>query len=182
MTRHDDKTLLIGEPWTVSRTAVVAQPQSHLWEVISTPGYLERCHPFCARNTVATWPGADARDLIVYRSGLELHRHITEWREGHGYALDIGPKGRSNYQVRWQLGTVDEARSAITISLTPYLPSSQTEEDFHAAYMRKMRRANTTYLESVVAGIRHVAETGEPVRPDQFGAHPVYSAPEALAS
>ena len=37
-----------------------------LWEVISTPGILEFCHPFCKENKVTRWAEVGAQDTIQY--------------------------------------------------------------------------------------------------------------------
>ena len=42
-------------PVTVSRK-IEASPQN-IWSVISSPGNVESCHPFCEKNPVHKWPG-----------------------------------------------------------------------------------------------------------------------------
>ena len=39
-------------PMTVTVTRGVRAGADRMWQVISTPGYLELCHPFCERNPV----------------------------------------------------------------------------------------------------------------------------------
>ena len=78
-----------------------------------------------------------------------------------------------------------------TLANCRILPSSQSTCDFGievTSYVRsdadpvKLEAYNTNviqtisaYLDSVVRGVAHFAETGSPVNKNQFGAHQVYS-------
>ena len=37
-----------------------------LWEIISTPGILEKTHPFCQTNDIIRWDCESSIDTIVY--------------------------------------------------------------------------------------------------------------------
>jgi phosphohistidine swiveling domain-containing protein len=50
-----------GYKWPVAVVRPIAAPGDKVWEVISMPGNLEHCHPFCAENPVQVWPG----DILV---------------------------------------------------------------------------------------------------------------------
>ncbi len=64
-----------------------------VWAVISAPGYLEECHPFCAAHPVETWPGTGSRDRVVYHNGRVIERRFTTWLEGIGYDLEVSDGG-----------------------------------------------------------------------------------------
>ena len=83
--------------WPVAAERRLEAPASRVWEVISAPGNLETCHPFCARNPVHRWPGADSHDEIHYLSGRVFERRFRSWIEGVGYDLEVGrPGGRTS--------------------------------------------------------------------------------------
>ncbi len=56
-------------------------PAETVWRVISTPGNLELCHPFCASNPVHTWPGENGARLRAScraENGKKFKRLATE--------------------------------------------------------------------------------------------------------
>ena len=67
MTRWDDT--IPSFKWPVAVARPIATSSEKVWQTISTPGYLELCHPFCAKNPVEVWPGEQARDEGHYLSG-----------------------------------------------------------------------------------------------------------------
>jgi hypothetical protein len=75
-----------------------------MWQVISAPGYLEPCHPFCKRNPVQRWAANGAADTIHYWSGRVVHRRFTAWLEGAGYDLVVDDNaGVEQARVRWRI-------------------------------------------------------------------------------
>ena len=163
----------LGSATTVRRE--IDAPAAQVWELISTPGHLTMCHPFCESNDVEQWPGVGARDRIQYFSGLELHREFTHWDEGSGYQLEIGTSGSRTARVLWVLTGLDGDRCALSISVIPYLKSEMSETRKRAYEQLAFGRSIERYLQSVVQGIDHCVTTGEKVQPNQFGKHPVYS-------
>jgi hypothetical protein len=62
--------------WPITVAGPIGAPAQKVWEVISAPGNLEACHPFCAKNPVAAWPGEDSRDSVHYLSGWVFERRF----------------------------------------------------------------------------------------------------------
>ena len=147
----------------------IAAPSAHLWSVISSPGYLERCHPFCAANPVARWPGTGSHDIIYYYSGRVVHRRLLTWDDGIGYDLRVTtPDGIPQAQVRWQIDELGEGQSRLMVTLQPLFSDHLPVAIRSLAYVmagRPMRK----YLAAVVAGVAYHAETGEQVARNQFG-------------
>ena len=56
-----------------------------VWDLISTPSYLELVHPFCESNTTESWSGVGSKDTLVYLNDLTFIREITAWDEMKGY-------------------------------------------------------------------------------------------------
>ena len=104
---------------TVSKTIKV--PKNVLWELISTPGNLNNCHPFCSSNEVIQWDKEDHIDRLVYLNGRTYTRKFASWQEGLGYTLYIGEEGGYQSFVEWSLQEMDKQTSRLSITVHPYL-------------------------------------------------------------
>lgn len=149
--------------------------REELWGLISRPGHLELCHPFCAQNPVVRWPGANAVDEVHYLNGWMFERRFERWFDGTGYDLRIGrPGGRVSF-VEWRILDSSGGLAALRISVHPYLlrdlPAPLRWVP-HVLYVRPMLRK---YLDSVTRGVDWYLSRGEPVSNDQFGRHAWFS-------
>lgn len=166
----------LGPPITV--THVIRASAAVVWGAIAAPGYLERCHPFCAANPVVNWPGPSSMDEIHYLSGWVYERRFVSWFDGTGYDLEIGARGEPHSWVSWRVTPVEGGRSSLTISIRPHvlggLPGVVRWLPY-AVYVRPMLRR---YLSSVVRGVEWFVTRNEAVRHNQFGRHPWFSARE----
>jgi len=167
-----------GRPVTVEQ--VIAAPAHAVWNVISLPGSLEMCHPFCARNPVQLWPGADSRDEIHYLSGLIYERRFRRWLEGTGYDLEILRRGETLASVSWRISNIDEQNCKLRITIYPRMLKNYPALIrwlVHSFRLRPMLRA---YLTSVLKGFEWYITRGESVPRNQFGEHPWFSASEPI--
>ena len=164
-----------GFRWPVASTRRIAAPAEEVWAVISMAGNLAPCHPFCAENPVASWPGADSRDEIQYLSGWVYERRFRRWIDGVGYDLEIGGRGEKRSSVTWRIEPVDPASSTLTITIYPHVlqgvPAALRWLPY-AAYVRPMLRR---YLASVLGGFEWYVTHGEAVAHNQFGRHSWFS-------
>ena len=162
--------------WPVSVEKAIAAPSQSVWRVISRPGNLELCHPFCRKNPVHVWPGPQSRDEIHYLSGLVYERRFNDWVDGVGYDLDIVGKGGSKARVSWRITPLDDRQCALRITVYPL-----TLQNFptivrwipHLYWLRPQLR---NYLESVVHGVEWNVIRNEQVPRNAFGTHPWFSA------
>jgi hypothetical protein len=148
--------------WPVAAAQPVAAPAEK-----SRPGNLELCHPFCEKNPVKVWPGPESRDEVHYLSGWIYERHFRQWVEGVGYDLEIGRPGAAKSTVSWRISAIDPQNCTVVIRWLPHVLG--------------LRPRLKSYLESVVRGFEWYVTRGDPVRPDQFGKHPWFSAPKSKA-
>ncbi len=155
---------------------VIEAASGSIWQVISQPGHLEQVHPFCRENVVLQWPGVGARDTITYYSGIHYQRDFVTWLEGAGYDIEIGPPPHKTARVAWRIKALNEGRSELSIEVTPYLKSALSEPRKRSHEQRFFGDTIAQYLDSVVRGVDHVVTTGQAVRKNQFGSHPIYSA------
>lgn len=149
--------------------------RDRVWQAISQPGHLRQCHPFCKQNEVQRWPGAGAVDTITYHSGLHFQRDFIDWIEGAGYDIEIGRPPDKTALVTWRLDPLDSARSALAIEVTPYLRIDMPTAEKLAYQQRAFGKTVEAYLDSVLRGVEHFVTTGDAVRKNQFGSHPIYS-------
>ena len=180
----------IGPMEPIIATVAVAAPPADVWAAISESGNLTNIHPFCERNEVERWDGARSRDHVYYYSGVHYQREFLDWFDGVGYDLALGPPEARTALVRWRIadpvgpehvGSTNSAAAAesprcdfsikVVALLRDDVPTAARD-----CYAEKMiRRALPPYLDSVVRGTAHYAETGTPVSRNQFGTHPIYS-------
>ncbi|RME48767.1 MAG: SRPBCC family protein, partial [Caldilineae bacterium] len=107
--------------WPVSVSRSIEAPPQQIWSVITTPGNLETCHPFCKKNPVYKWPGIGSRDAIHYHSGWILHREFVNWIDGVGYDLTIGREGGRKSYVTWRITEERGNAGRLTITIYPYI-------------------------------------------------------------
>lgn len=164
--------------WPIYSSILIDAPISSVWDAISKPGNLNKCHPFCKENTVVTWSEEKSVDLIQYYNGRELERIFFLWDEGKGYKLMIGRRGGRQTEVHWEIESVEcEGKEKSLLKITLYLPHLQNIPVLlrwlpHFFYTQpKMKR----YLNSVVRGFEYFITTGESVDRNQFGSHPWFS-------
>jgi len=166
--------------WPITATRLIAAPADKVWRVISAPGNLEPCHPFCARNPVHEWPGRESRDEVHYLGGWVFERRFCRWLEGVGYDLEIGrPGGRTSF-VSWRVTPVGAQDCQLRIAVYPFaLQNVPVAVRWlpHFLYLRPMLRR---YLSSVVRGFEWFVTRDEAVPRDKFGRHPWFSRPKGL--
>ena len=149
--------------------------RSEVWNVISSPGNLERFHPFCESNKVSVWPGVGAKDEIRYLSGMILHRRFLVWEDLIGYSLMIGEKGGPESYVEWSLDDSRNESTSVSISVHPYYLRNWPLVVSSIPYITYIRPKLNQYLRSVLAGLAYYSGTGNQVSKNQFGKHSWFS-------
>jgi hypothetical protein len=166
-----------GFKWPVAAVQAIAAPAEKVWDVISTPGNLEFCHPFCKRNPVQVWPGPDSRDEVHYLSGWVYERRFLRWLDGSGYDLEIGRQNGASSFVSWRITPTDERNCTLRITVFPHALQNIPVTVRWLPHILRLRPMLKAYLVSVGGGFEWYVTRGEPVPRDQFGKHPWFSAP-----
>ena len=146
-----------------------------LWKLISVPGNLNDCHPFCESNEVIQWDEDGHIDRLVYLNGRTYIRQFLTWDEGKGYTLRIGEENGLQSFVQWEIDAISENKSQLTITVHPYLLAGYPKIVSYLPYQFWIRPRMRRYLRSVVFGFEYVARTGESVPRNHFGRHPWFS-------
>ena len=164
--------------WPVKASQTIEAPMDRVWEIISTPGNLELCHPFCLRNPVHVWPGAESRDEVHYLSGWVFERKFFNWINGVGYDLEIGRRGGRKSTVSWRLAELERGATNLQITVYPgYLLGVPAIFRWIPHFASLAPRLNS-YLSSVVKGFEWYLTRGEAVPRNQFVRHPWFSEPK----
>ena len=155
----------------------ISAPAEAVWKVLSCPGHLEACHPFCEKNPVVKWPGVGSRDTVCFYNGRVLHREFSRWEDGSGYTVDIVDSG-------------GEVKSEVSFRVREHAPGSASElsvvvtmrgfDEWPAIVRRliwelKVKPSLRRYFSCVLKGFEHHLVTGEPVAKNQFGIHRDFS-------
>ena len=164
--------------WPITVERVIEASPWAVWAVASSPGVLEKCHPFCARNPVQVWPGADSRDEIHYLNGLIYERRFYEWLDGSGYSLEIVQNDRVLAKVTWRLDQIGERSCKLRITIFPRMPRRYPLVVSWLIHSFRLRPMLGRYLDAVVKGVEWYVTSGDPVARNQFGRHPWFSTPE----
>ena len=159
----------------VSNSADFEVSAERLWEAISEPGNLNDSHPFCDSNEVISWEDGDRSDRLVYLSGLNYVRRFKTWEEGVGYTLVIGEEGGPQSYVEWEIDSLGQDRSRLTITVYPYILARLPR--LHGARPPcDMGEAQTGGLPELGRLRISLPPTkGERVPRDHFGRHPWFS-------
>ena len=88
-----------GNPITQIRFFEISA--ENLWKLISSPGNLNDCHPYCLNNEVLQWDEEGHKDCLIYLNGRTYIRNFQSWNEGSGYTLNIGEEGGKQSFVIW---------------------------------------------------------------------------------
>jgi hypothetical protein len=165
-----------GFRWPVIVARSIAAPAEELWPAIATPGNLELCHPFCARNPVDAWPGESSRDEVHYLNGWVFERRFCRWIPGIGYDLEIGRRGGGTSFVSWRILPGSREESTLRIAVYPHVLQRLPVPIRWFPHTLRLRPMLTSYLSSVIRGFEWYVMRGEAVPRDQFGPHPWFSA------
>ena len=146
----------------------------NLWEVVSSPNYLNNVHPFCKENSIIKWNNDHHEDKILYLNDKTYIRKFVSWRALKGYDLWIGDNNKDQSYVEWRLEKVD-SRSKLTITVYPFLLSTWPRIFSFLPYFLYINIKLKSYLFSVLSGIDWYIKENTPVPKNQFGKHSWFS-------
>ena len=118
-----EKPSIKSSTTTIDRSICIDIELAKLWEIISTPGILEKTHPFCRTNDIIRWDCDSSIDTIVYYNGRTMQRNFIDWNEGRGYQLLIGQNDLAYALVTWSIKQ-SQNHSILSIHLVLYLDNS----------------------------------------------------------
>jgi len=159
----------------VSKSIIIKEPPKKVWEVISKPGILELCHPFCKLNPVENWDGNKSIDFVIYNNGLRYERIFTDWIDGIGYDLLIGRRNGKKSKVIWRINKTSSSSSELKIKIFPYEINQYPKFVMPVINLFFIGPQLRKYLSSVIKGFNYYITEGKPVQKNQFGTHTWFS-------
>ena len=145
-----------------------------LWEIVSSPNYLNNVHPYCRENSISQWSDEHHEDKIIYLNERTYIRRFVSWRNLEGYDLWIGDSNKNQSFVEWRLEKVGTG-SKLTITVYPFLLSSWPKVFSFLPYFFYINIKLKSYLFSVLSGIEWYVQKKTPVPKNQFGRHSWFS-------
>lgn len=167
--------------WGVKATIAVDASQEQVWNCISTPGYLEKAHPFCQANPVAKWPGVASKDTILYYGKFQMVRDFFAWNEPTGYSLNIDLLHDDRpplAKVYWEISESGESQAELSVCVELHLVKATKGLEWTFYRTRGQFTSMENYLGHLIRGIKYHTETGKPVQKNQFGHHKWFSPKE----
>ena len=158
---------------SIKRTKKMEFSKDEVWDLITTPNYLNKTHPFCKVNTAVTWPGIGAKDILEYLSGLTFEREFTDWNE-NGYDLIIGTKKGKKSKVKWRLSG-DDISSELSIQVNTYPLKKFPGPLYIIPFVFQINPLLSRYLDSVLGGIEYFLKNKKAVPRNHFGTHKWFS-------
>ncbi|MEK9865862.1 MAG: SRPBCC family protein [Euryarchaeota archaeon] len=146
-----------------------------VWALVSSPGNLLECHPFCRSNEAIEWGDGSFSDVLTYLNGRRYVRRFRQWRPREGYDLVIGEEGGKQSFVRWELNEAGNRSTELRITVYPYLLSGLPRIISAIPFSIYARPKLTTYLRSVLRGFEYFLDNGERVPRNYFGSHSWFS-------
>tara|TARA_B100001741_G_scaffold26065_1_gene18926 strand:- start:1137 stop:1643 length:507 start_codon:yes stop_codon:yes gene_type:complete len=162
-----------NSPVTVTKRFDISSIE--LWDLISTPGNLNDCHPFCHTNEILEWSDEVHTDRLVYLNGRTYIRRFQTWEKGRGYTLLIGEQGGLQSFVEWSINSISESESQLTISVHPFLLAGIPKIVSYIPYVFWVKPKLRSYLKSVLSGFEYFSRTHKAVPRNHFGRHSWFS-------
>lgn len=162
----------------ISHSERISVTPEKLWKIISAPGNLNFCHPFCKNNVVFKWCNTGSLDSIEYYNGLVLNRLFTKWNKGKGYELLIRNGTYATAKVLWCITDLKDGASDLSITIYVYSDVALIRYPKPLRLIIKylyFSRNMTKYVRAVVKGFKYYAEVGLPVKKNQFGYNGMFS-------
>ncbi|MBJ03521.1 MAG: hypothetical protein CMB65_02340 [Euryarchaeota archaeon] len=159
----------------ISSSIVLNLNREKLWELITSPGHLNNCHPFCKTNDIIRWEDDCHEDVLTYLNGLTYKRVFQNWDPGYGYDLLIGEENGPQSHVVWKIHEIAENQSSLTITVYPYLLTHWPRILSFIPFSIWIKPRLGRYLDSVLSGFDYFIKKNEQVPRNFKGKHPWFS-------
>ncbi len=160
---------------SISAEKVIEASAEKTWNIIALPGGLTLFHPYMKKHTAESWNGVGSKDHVTYYSGLEYDREVVKWIEGTGFDLKVAENGKREITVIFRITPIDDQRCKLRVTIQADFIKSFPSPIRWALLKFKMRPIFIPYLYQVQKGLAYYAETGQKVKRNQFGPHPIMS-------
>jgi hypothetical protein len=160
---------------SISAEKVISVSAEKTWDIIALPGGLTLFHPYMKKHTAESWNGVGSKDHVTYYSGLEYDREILKWIEGTGFDLKVTENGKHEITVTFRITPIDDQRCKLRVTIHADFIKKFPSPIRWTLLKFKMKPVFIPYLSHVQKGLAYYAETGQQVKRNQFGPHPIMS-------
>lgn len=160
---------------SVSYSKNISVSHEKIWDLISSPSNLERCHPYCKSNEINKWSNGNYNDELTYLNGLTYVRNFLDWNPGKGYDLLIGESDGPQSYVIWEITQISERKCNLKITVYPYILANWGRFLSYLPFKIWIKPRLKKYLYSVISGFEYVIMNEEPIPRNYFGEHPWFS-------
>jgi len=159
----------------ISAEKKIAVSAEKTWDILALPGVGTQFHPFLRKHTAEKWNGVGSKDHVTYCSGLEYDREVLKWIEGTGFDLKVTENGKHEITVMFRITPIDDQRCKLRVTIHVDFIKKFPFPIRWALLKFKMKPVFIPYLYNVQKGLAYYAETGQQVKRNQFGPHPIMS-------
>jgi hypothetical protein len=145
------------------------------WNQMISPGNAVLWHPFVKEHIAENWNGVGSKDKVTYNSGATFEREIIDWFEGIGFDLKVTENGKNEILVSWRLTKLGDKSCNLKVTAHVVFLQKLPLPIRWAVHKFKIKPNFSTYLELSMKGFAFYATTGEKVKRNQFGTHPLFS-------
>ncbi len=149
----------------VSRKILINSPIKDVRYLLNKESNLQLFHPFCKKNNVIKWSSNNYVDQIEYLNNKLFTRKFYEYYK-NGYKLKIYSKDNLLANIHWHIEE-DGTNTSLSIDAFPIIKFSKIINfivwNFYFKYVLGH------YLMCVIKGAKYHLETGNIVKPNQFG-------------
>ncbi len=146
-----------------------------IWDILAFPGGLTFFHPYMKKNTTEGWDGVGSKDHVMYYSGLEYDREVLKWIEGTGFDLKVTEDGKHEITVIFRITPIDDQMCKLRVIIHANFIKKFPFPIRWLLLKFKMKPVFIPYLYQVQKGLAYYAETGQQIKRNQFGPHPIMS-------
>jgi len=159
----------------IAAEKVIATSAEKTWDIIARPGGLTLFHPYMKKHTADNWNGVGSKDHVTYYSGLEYDREVLKWIEGSGFDLKASENGKHEITVIFRISPINNQRCKLKVTIHADFIKKLPFPIRWALLKFKMKPVFIPYLSHVLKGLSYYANTGQQVKRNQFGSHPIMS-------
>jgi len=160
---------------SISAEKVIEASAEKTWDIIARPGGLKLFHPYMKKHTAESWIGVGSKDHVTYYSGLEYDREVIKWIEGSGFDLKVSENGKHEITVIFRISPINNQRCKLKVTIHADFLNKLPFPIRWALLKFKMKPVFIPYLSHVQKGLSYYAKTGQQIKRNQFGPHPIMS-------
>ena len=160
--------------WGIKLKKEIFSDVNELWKIISTPGHLEKIHPYCKSNNTIKWSGKNSIDILIYLNGMRYVREFKSWNPKKGFSLVIGEENKEKSYVEWEISNANN-KTYLAITVYPYFMKNYNKLISLLPYQIFIKPNLIKYLNNVIDGINWHIKNKVKVPNNNFGKHKWFS-------